>query len=111
MALGKYAVDRSFVSAFLPAHVNRLYESMNTDERDGQYASAWRKAVTYLEAAGHGLKEEYDETGNLIPPSIAAQEQYRQRVKNTTLSILGTRFIFGFRCTSITAGSTQGRYG
>jgi hypothetical protein len=96
MALGKYAVDRSFVSAFLPAHVNRLYESMNTDERDGQYASAWRKAVTYLEAAGHGLPEEYDETGNLIPPSIQAQEEYRQRVKNTTLSILGTRFIFGF---------------
>jgi hypothetical protein len=96
MSLGKYAVDRSFVSAFLPAHINRLYESMNTDERDGQYASAWRKAVTYLEAAGHGLPEEYDETGNLIPPSIAAQEQYRQRVKNTTLSILGTRFIFGF---------------
>jgi hypothetical protein len=96
MALGKYAVDRSFVSAFLPAHINRLYESMNTDERDGQYASAWRKAVTYLEAAGHGLKEEYDETGNLIPPSIADQEEYRQRVKNTTLSILGTRFIFGF---------------
>jgi len=96
MSLGKYAVDRSFVSAFLPAHVNRLYESMNTDERDGQYASAWRKAVTYLEAAGHGLPEEYDETGNLIAPSIAAQEEYRQRVKNTTLSILGTRFIFGF---------------
>jgi hypothetical protein len=96
MTLGKYAVDRSFVSAFLPAHINRLYESMNTDERDGQYASAWRKAVTYLEAAGHGLKEEYDETGNLIPPSIAAQEQYRQRVKNTTLSILGTRFVYGF---------------
>jgi hypothetical protein len=96
MSLGKYAVDRSFVSAFLPAHVNRLYESMNTDERDGQYASAWRKAVTYLEAAGHGLKEKYDETGNLIPPSIQEQEEYRQRVKNTTLSILGTRFIFGF---------------
>jgi hypothetical protein len=96
MSLGKYAVDRSFVSAFLPAHINRLYESMNTDERDGQYASAWRKAVTYLEAAGHGLKEEYDETGNLIPPSIQEQEEYRQRVKNTTLSILGTRFIFGF---------------
>ena len=96
MSLGKYAVDRSFVSAFLPAHINRLYESMNTDERDGQYASAWRKAVTYLEAAGHGLKEKYDETGNLIPPSIQEQEQYRQRVKNTTLSILGTRFIFGF---------------
>jgi hypothetical protein len=96
MSLGKYAVDRSFVSAFLPAHVNRLIESMNPDERDGQYASAWRKAVTYLEASGNGLKEEYDETGNLIPPSIQAQEEYRQKVKNTTLSILGTRFIYGF---------------
>ena len=95
-ALGKYAVDRSFVSAFLPAHVNRLYESMNTDERDGQYASAWRKAVTYLEAGGHGLPLNYDETGNLIPPSIAEQEEYRQRIKNTTLSILGTRFVYGF---------------
>ena len=96
MSLGKYAVDRSFVSAFLPAHVNRLIESMNPDERDGQYASAWSKAVTYLEASGNGLKEEYDETGNLIPPSIQAQEEYRQKVKNTTLSILGTRFIYGF---------------
>ena len=94
--MGKYAVDRSFVSAFLPAHINRLYETMNTDDRDSQYASAWRKAVTYLEAGGHGLKEEYDETGNLIPPSIQAQEEYRQRVKNTVLGILGTRFVYGF---------------
>jgi hypothetical protein len=69
---------------------------MNTDERDSQYASAWRKAVTYLEAGGHGLKEKYDETGNLIPPSIAEQEEYRQRIKNTVTGILGTRFIFGF---------------
>jgi hypothetical protein len=96
LTLGKYAVDRSFVSAFLPAHINRLYETMNTDERDSQYASAWRKAVTYLEAGGHGLKEKYDETGNLIPPSIAEQEEYRQRIKNTVTGILGTRFIFGF---------------
>ena len=96
MALGKYAVDRSFVSAFLPAHVNRLVETMTTDERDGQYASAWRKAVTYLEAGGHGLKEKYDENKVLIPPTIQEQEEYRQRVKNTTLGILGTRFVYGF---------------
>jgi len=96
LTLGKYAVDRSFVSSFLPAHINRLYEVMNTDERDSQYASAWRKAVTYLEAGGHGLKEKYDETGNLIPPTIAEQEEYRQRVKNTVIGILGTRFVFGF---------------
>jgi hypothetical protein len=94
--MGKYAVDRSFVSAFLPAHINRLYETMSTDDRDSQYASAWRKAVTYLEAGGHGLKQNYDETGNLIPPSIQEQEEYRQRVKNTVLGILGTRFIYGF---------------
>lgn len=96
LSMGKYAVDRSFVSSFLPAHVNRIYETMNTDERDSQYASAWRKAVTYLEAGGHGLPENYDETGNLIPPSIQEQEQYRQRIKNTVLGILGTRFVFGF---------------
>jgi hypothetical protein len=96
LSMGKYAVGRSFLSAFLPAHVNRLLETMSTDERDSQYASAWRKAVTYLEAGGHGLPENYDETGNLIPPSIQEQEQYRQRIKNTVLGILGTRFVYGF---------------
>jgi hypothetical protein len=96
VSMGKYAVGRSFVSSFLPAHVNRLLETMSTDERDSQYASAWRKAVTYLEAGGHGLPENYDETGNLIPPSIQEQEQYRQRIKNTVLGILGTRFVYGF---------------
>jgi len=96
LTLGKYAVDRSFVSSFLPAHINRLYEVMSTDERDSQYASAWRKAVTYLEAGGHGLPEKYDETGNLIPPTIQEQEIYRQRIKNTVLGILGTRFVYGF---------------
>ena len=94
--MGKYAVDRSFVSSFLPAHVNRALEVMSTDERDSQYASAWRKAVTYLEAAGYGLKITEDAEGNIIPPSIQEQEEYRQRVKNTTLSVLGTRFVLGF---------------
>ena len=94
--MGKYAVDQPFVSSFLPAHINRLYQTMNTDERDSQYASAWRKAVTYLEAAGHGLKPTEDELGNIIPPSIQEQEEYRQRIKSTVLGILGTRFIFGF---------------
>jgi hypothetical protein len=94
--MGKYAVDQPFVSAFFPAHINRLYQTMSTDDRNSQYASAWRKAVTYLEAAGYGLKPTEDELGNIIPPSIQEQEEYRQRIKNTTLSILGTRFVFGF---------------
>jgi len=96
-ALGKYAVDQPILSSFLPAHINRLYSAMNKDDRDGQYASAHRKAVTYLEAAGHSPKAKQDPvTGELIPPSQADLEEYRLRVKNTTLAILGMRFVFGF---------------
>ena len=95
-ALGKYAVDQPILSALLPAHINRLYGAMNQDDRNSQYASAWRKAVTYLEASGHGLPKRYDEAGNLIPPAPGEQEAYRLAVKNTTLGILATRFAFGF---------------
>jgi hypothetical protein len=36
-----------------------LLSNGNQDERDGQYASAMRKAMTYLEASGgHGLVAE-----------------------------------------------------
>jgi len=96
LTLGKYAVDQPITSAFLPAHVNRLLGAMDRDERDSQYASAHRKAVTYLEAAGHGIPKTYDEEGNLIPPTAEQLEQYRLSIKNTTLGILGMRFVFGF---------------
>ena len=96
VTLGKYAVDQPMVSAFLPAHVNRIYGAMNRDERDGQYASAWRKAVTYLEASGNGIPKRYDEDNNLIAPTAAELEAYRVRVKNTTLGILGLRAVLGF---------------
>lgn len=95
-ALGKYSVDQPVLSALLPAHINRLYAAMNTDERNSQYASAWRKAVTYLEASGHGVPKNYDADGNLIAPTPAELEQYRLAVKNTTMSILAMRFTFGF---------------
>ncbi len=94
--LGKYAVDQSFVSAFLPAHVNRIYQAMGKDERDGQYASAMRKAMTYLESAGYGLPEKFDADGNPIPPSQGELEKYRERLNNVTQSILGLRVIYGF---------------
>jgi hypothetical protein len=95
-ALGKYSVDQPVLSALLPAHINRLYAAMNVDERNSQYASAWRKAVTYLEASGNGIPKKYDAEGNLIAPTPGELEQYRLAVKNTTMSILGMRFAFGF---------------
>jgi hypothetical protein len=96
LTLGKYAVDQPMVSSFLPAHVNRILAVMDRDERDSQYASAHRKAVTYLEAAGYGIPKTYDENDNLIPPTAQQLEEYRLMIKNTTLNILGMRFVFGF---------------
>jgi hypothetical protein len=97
--LGKYAQDQPMVSSFLPAHVNRIYSAMNQDERDGQYASAMRKAMTYLEAGGHGLQQKYETVDGQeipIPFSAAELEDYRIRLKNTTLGILGMRVVYGF---------------
>jgi hypothetical protein len=96
LTMGKYAVGQSTISAFLPAHLNRLYAAMDRDERDSQYASAWRKSVAYLEASGHGIPKRYNPDGTLIPPSAGELEEYRLKVKNTTIGILGTRFVFGF---------------
>ena len=94
--LGKYAEDQPMVSAFLPAHVNRIYSAMNKDERDGQYASAMRKSMTYLEASGHGLEQKFDANNNPIPFTAKELEDYRVKLKNTTLGILGMRVIYGF---------------
>jgi len=97
--LGKYAEDQPMVSAFLPAHVNRIYSAMNKDERDGQYASAMRKAMTYLEASGHGLQQKYEMVnGEKVPVPFSASEleKYRLQLKNTTMSILGMRVVYGF---------------
>jgi hypothetical protein len=94
--LGKYAEDQPMVSAFLPAHVNRIYSAMNKDERDGQYASAMRKSMTYLEASGHGLEQKFNPDGTPIPFTAKELEDYRIKLKNTTMSILGLRVVYGF---------------
>jgi hypothetical protein len=96
MVLGKYAVDQPLISRLMPAHVNRALSAFSQDERDSQYASAYRKAVTYLEASGNGINQKTDEFGNLVPPTIAEREAYREKVKNTTLAILAVRFVYGF---------------
>jgi len=96
-ALGKYAEGQPFLSLVLPAHINRLYAAMDQDDRNSQYASAYRKAVTYLEASGNGIPKRYDpETNELLAPTAEELEEYRLKVKNATLNILGMRFVFGF---------------
>ena len=87
IALGKYSVDQPILSRLMPAHVNRLISTLSQDDRDSQYASAYRKAITYLEATGHGLKEN---------ATVSEREAYREKLKNTTLSILAVRFTFAF---------------
>ena len=85
--LGSIGEGQSFFQAALPGHVNRLISALDKDERDSQYASAFRKAVTYLEAGGH------TPSATATPGELA---QYQKRLKSTISSILLTRFALGF---------------
>jgi hypothetical protein len=89
---GEYGEDQPIINAILPAHINRALGALNKDERDSQYASAFRKAVTYLEATGHGLKITKDANGIEVPPSPGDLEEYQDRLKATTQTVLGMRF-------------------
>ena len=94
---GSYGVDQPLISAVLPSHVNRLLQSLNKDERSSQYASAYRKAVTYLEATGHGLEIKIDPaTGQEIAPSAGEIAAYQDKLQASTLTVLSLRFLFGF---------------
>jgi hypothetical protein len=55
--------------------------------------------MTYLEAGGHGLVQKYETVnGQEVPIAFSAAEleDYRVRLKNTTLGILGMRVVYGF---------------
>jgi len=87
MTLGEICESQSFFQSALPGHVNRLLSALNRDERDSQYASAFRKAVTYLEAGGH------TPSATATPGELA---EYQKRLRSTITAILGTRFGLGF---------------
>lgn len=94
---GSYGQDQPMISAILPAHVNRLMQALNTDERSSQYASAARKAATYLEASGHGLTIKIDPaTGQEIPPSAGEVAAYQDKLQASTMTVLSLRFLLGF---------------
>ena len=87
ITLGEIGENQSFFQAVLPGHVNRLITSLSRDERDSQYASAFRKAVTYLEAGGH------TPSSDATPGELA---QYQKRLRSTITGVLATRFVLGF---------------
>ncbi len=94
---GSYGVDQPLINAVLPAHVNRALAVMQRDERSSQYASAMRKAATYLEASGQGLKIKIDpDTGEEIPPTSGEIAEFQDKLQASSITILAMRFMFGF---------------
>jgi hypothetical protein len=87
LLLGEIGENQSFYQSLLPGHVNRFISSLSRDERDSQYASAFRKAVTYLEAAG------LTPSATATPGELA---EYQKRLRSTITGILTTRFVLGF---------------
>jgi len=87
LALGTIGENQSFYQSVLPGHVNRLISALDKDERDSQYASAFRKAVTYLEAGGH------TPSADATPGEVA---EYQKKLRSTITTILGVRFVLGF---------------
>jgi hypothetical protein len=94
---GVYGVDQPMISSILPGHVNRLWQALNKDERNSQGASATRKAITYLEATGHGIQIKIDPvTGEEIPPTAGELAEFQDKLQASTFTVLGLRFILGF---------------
>ena len=94
---GNYGQDQPMISALFPAHLNRLFQAMNKDERNSQFASAARKAATYLEASGQGLEIKIDpQTGREIPPTAGEVADYQRKLQGASTTVLALRFLFGF---------------
>jgi hypothetical protein len=83
----RYFAEKDSLDQFLPAALTRLVPVVTKDEKDGQYASALRTALTYAEAAGI-----LPEPGQASPDQIQdAQDAVRSMVQN----IMVQRAVFG----------------
>lgn len=85
--LGPIGEDQGLIVSMMPAHVNRALAAMNKDERESQYASAFRKAVTYLEAAGK------TPGADATPGEI---KEYQEALESTVHTIIAVRWVGGF---------------
>ncbi len=94
---GTYGQDQPLINSIFPSHLNRLFATMQKDERSSQYASAMRKAATWLEASGHGIKTKIDpNTGLEVSPTSGEIADYQDKLQSSTLTVLALRFMFGF---------------
>jgi hypothetical protein len=93
---GNYGQDQPMISALLPSHVNRFLQTLNKDERTGQYASAFRKGATYVEASGQGLKPKIGPDGKELPPSAGELAAHKEKLEGAATTVLALRFMFGF---------------
>jgi hypothetical protein len=85
------------VNAIFPAHITRFLSLMDRNERNSQYASAFRKAAAYLEATGHGLKPKVDPVTEMeIPISEGELVNYKEKLQASTITALTLRFLLGF---------------
>jgi hypothetical protein len=97
IAFGTYGEDQTMMNALFPGHINRIIATLDRDERRSQFASATRKAATYLEAAGYGVKPTFNEqTQTWDRPTDGELKEYQDRIQATALTVLGLRFFFYF---------------
>jgi len=97
IALGVYGEDQPMVNALFPAHIVRFFSLMDRNERNSQFASAFRKAATYLEATGHAPKPKIDpRTGQEIPLTPGELQEYKDKLAASTITALSLRFVLGF---------------
>jgi hypothetical protein len=89
LTLGKYAEGKKLMQVLLPPAVQRILAITDSDDRDSQWASATRKAMTYYIA--NGMAD--DIIGpNATPGKI---EEFKDSVQATARNIIVMRFFAG----------------
>lgn len=97
VVLGQYAEDQPMVNAIFPAHITRFLSLMDRNERNSQFASAFRKAATYLKATGHAPEPKIDPvTRQPIPLTEGVLRDYQEKLEASTFTALALRFVLGF---------------
>lgn len=90
--LGEYGSSASVESVLFPPVVMRLIGAMSTDEREGQYASAYKNAIQIATAAGLAPKFDPTRTDASYQSEV---NDYLDRVSQIARTVLWARFVVG----------------